>query len=122
MQIHSKIQRRLIFLIILTVIVVILTVALSNFTYAQETLNLHQKTLDVISNHTTSSKHNAHITVGKNPKAISAASRDKIYVVNEGDGTVSVIDGNSNTKIGNDIKVGNGPNAMIFDNHRNTTI
>ena len=70
MQNGRKIQRRLIFLIIITVIAVVLIVGLSNFTYAQKNLDLHQQTLDEITKHTTS-EQNPHITVGKTPVAIA---------------------------------------------------
>ena len=35
-----------------------------------------------------------------------------MYVANYLDNTVSVIDGENNTKIGNDIKVGKGPTGI----------
>jgi hypothetical protein len=73
MQNDGKIQRRLIFLIILNIIVFVFVVVLSNFTYAQEDLlhqpELHQKTLYGMTKNT-SSKEIAHITVGEHPSAI----------------------------------------------------
>jgi YVTN family beta-propeller protein len=41
--------------------------------------------------------------------------KNRIYVVNGGDGTVSVIDGKNNTTIGKDITVGFTPSAIGID-------
>jgi DNA-binding beta-propeller fold protein YncE len=99
MQNDGEVQRRLIFLIILNIIVVVSVVVLSNVTYAREILELHKKTLYEITKHT-SSKENPHITVGKGPSAISVNDiTNTIYVANQEDNTVSVIDGKNNTKI-----------------------
>jgi DNA-binding beta-propeller fold protein YncE len=90
MQNDGKIQRRLIFLIILNITVLVSVIVLSNLTYAQENQELHQKTLYEITNHT-SSTQGAHITVGEGPRAIGLSS-GKVYVANSDDNTVSVID------------------------------
>src|SRR5437870_5323292 len=113
MQNDGKIQGRLTFLLVLNIFVLVSVVVLSNLTYAQENQELHQKTLYEITKHT-SSKQNPHITVGKGPVAIGA-SIGKVYVANSSDNTVSVIDPLSNTKIGDDIKVGNRPAAIGVD-------
>jgi YVTN family beta-propeller protein len=115
----AKIQRRFIFLIILNIVVLVLAVALSNFTHAREPLELHQKTLDVISNHTSPSEQIAHITVGKNPTSITSGDEYRIYVANRADDTVSVIDEKNNTKI-MDIKVGKSPGAIAVDESTHT--
>jgi YVTN family beta-propeller protein len=108
---YGEIQRKLIFLIVLNFIVLALVIGSSNFTYALENSELHQKTLDVITKHTSS--ENPHIAVGKTPVAMAVDPvKNKIYVVNSGDDTVSVIDGRTYTKIVKDIKVGNGPRAI----------
>ena len=107
----GKIRRELIFLVVIITIVLLLAVALSNFTYAQENLELHQRTLygktkDV-------SKQKAHITVGARPVAMALNElTNTVYVANVVDGTVSVIDAYNNTKIGDDIKVGKHPTAI----------
>ena len=44
----------------------------------------------------------------------SITGNGKVYVANFRDNTVSVIDSLNNTKIGNDIKVGRGPDAIGF--------
>jgi DNA-binding beta-propeller fold protein YncE len=106
MQNDGKIQRKLIFLIVLNIIVLVSVVVLSNLTYAQGQLGphitvgkeLHQKTLYEITKHT-SSTQGAHITVGKEPVAIGVDYLiHRLYVANYGDGTVSVIDANNNSK------------------------
>jgi YVTN family beta-propeller protein len=89
-----------------------LVFALQNLTYALENSELHQKTLYEIAKQT-HSEQNSYIRVGKDPVAIAVdAYANKIYVANMGDNTVSVIDGTTNTKIGNDIKVGKSPIAV----------
>jgi YVTN family beta-propeller protein len=70
--------------------------------------DLHEKTLYEITKYTP--KENAYISVGTLPSAIDVNSyTNTIYVANLGDNTVSVIDGNTNTKIGKDIPVGKLP-------------
>jgi YVTN family beta-propeller protein len=119
MQNDGKIQRRLIFVIIINIILLVSVVVLSNLTYAQLDQELHQKTLDEITNHT-SSNQNPHITVGRGPSAIGVNFvTHTIYVANSIDNTVSVIDGINNKKIG-DIKVGKRPLAVGFDDNPNT--
>jgi YVTN family beta-propeller protein len=116
---NCKIQSILIFLIILNVIVLILTVALSNLTYAQENIMLHQKTLDEITTHAPS--ENPHIAVGKSPRAIAVnEDTNTVYVANRDDGTISVIDGSNNTKVGEDIKVGKGISDITINKDTNT--
>ena len=106
MQNCDKIQRILIVLIVLNIMVLLLVVQASNFTYAQENLELHKKTLYEITKDIPS-KQNAHITVGQTPTGIGINFlTNRIYVANSGDNTVSVIDDKNNTKIGNDIPVG----------------
>jgi DNA-binding beta-propeller fold protein YncE len=75
------------------------------------TLQLYWKVID--GNNNTNIKN---ITVGESPEAIAVDTESKfIYVVNsDGNtgGTVSVIDGENDTKIGKDIPVGMGPSAI----------
>ena len=61
------------------------------------------------------SESKAAITVGLVPYAITTINHGKVYVANREDGTVSVISALNNTKIGNDIKVGKGPDAIGVD-------
>jgi hypothetical protein len=105
MQNYGKIQR-LIVLIILNIIVLILVVVSSSFTCAQILQTLHQKTLYEIAKYTPT--QNAYIPVGKRAWGVGVdgnvlTGTSTIYVANYGDNTVSVIDGNNNTKIGKDI-------------------
>jgi YVTN family beta-propeller protein len=110
------IKLRLIALIILDIIVLVLVVVLSNFTYAQENPELHQKTLYYLYEKHITSKQNAHITVGTRPRAIGVDEiTHRIYVANAFNNTVSVIDGQNNTKIAKDIPVGRVPSAIAVD-------
>jgi YVTN family beta-propeller protein len=118
MQNHGKIQR-LVALIILNICVLVLVVVLCNFTHAHTASShsgqqlhelpphglsysipvansLHLKTLYYLTKQT--SQQNPNIHVGADPEAI-VEYEGKIYVLNSGDGTVSVIDGIKNTKI-----------------------
>jgi YVTN family beta-propeller protein len=57
----------------------------------------------------------AHITVGEDPRAIGVDfNLNKIYVVNTGGNTVSVIDGTNNTNVKN-IPVGEFPISIAVD-------
>ena len=100
-----------------------------SLTYAQE---LHEKTIYEITKHT-SSEQNPHITVGNTPLSIGVDTHEgyqgsiygaqhpsTIYVANTHDGTVSVIDGRNNTKIGSDIKVGRFPYAIAVNSYTGT--
>ena len=108
---------RLIVLIFLNIIVLALAVAVSNFTYALENLELHQKSLDYLyENHTSS---NAGIAVGKSPSAIGVDElAHRIYVANADDNTLSVIDTQTNNRI-KDIHVVGFPSAIGVDEHAN---
>jgi YVTN family beta-propeller protein len=77
---------------------------------------LYNQTLYYIAKHTSSSQ-NAYIPVGRTPFAIDV-ERNAIYVLNR-DGTISVIDGINNTKIGT-IHVGESASAIGFDPYRRT--
>jgi YVTN family beta-propeller protein len=110
---HSKnIVYRLIALIILIIIVLVSIMASPNFTYAQQNPELHQKTVYFHAEKHKSSKQVAHISVGKNPSAIAVDPiTHRVYVANDGDHTVSVIDGLTNSNI-RTIPVGNYPSAI----------
>jgi YVTN family beta-propeller protein len=59
---------------------------------------------------------NPHIAIGDGPSIIDIDfDRNLVYVANKFDGTISVIDGENNKKIGDDIKVGNGPTAIAVE-------
>src|SRR5215831_10569587 len=115
---YGKIQR-LITLFILNIIVFLLVALLSNFTHAQQNSDLHKNTLYEIRKYTPT--QNAYIIVGSSPSAIGVNNlKNKIYVANLDDDTVSVIDGNNNTKIGKDIPVGKKPLAIGVNRFTNT--
>ena len=96
------------FLLIFNIIVLTSFVVLFSNTYAFLYPEVHEKTLYEITNQS-SSKQIAHIPVGNAPETIGVNSHtNMIYVANYLDNTVSVIDGENNTKIGNDIEVGEG--------------
>src|SRR5215467_9558008 len=117
MQNHGESQN-LIVVIILNIIVLAFLIAVSNSTYAQNTI-LHQKTLPEITKYTP--EENAYISVGKFSDAIGVKNiTNTIYVANAGDGTVSVIDGNTNTKLAKDIHVGKAPYAIGVNDYTNT--
>jgi YVTN family beta-propeller protein len=115
-----KMRSGLILPIILNIVVLISisTFVLSNLAYAQENIILHQKTLDEITTHTPS--ENPHIAVGKSPRAIAInEDTNTVYVASRDDGTISVIDGANNTKMGN-IKVGKGISDIAINEDTNT--
>src|SRR3954454_17475796 len=94
-----------------------MVVALSNNTYAQE---LHEDTLYEIAKHTFSNKSSS-IPVGKHPTAIGVndytnTTESIIHTLN----TLSGIDGNNNTKMGNAIPVGKHPTAIGVNDYTNT--
>lgn len=47
------------------------------------------------------------------------SSNGNLYVTNQGDNTVSVISGRTNTIIGNPIPVGSAPLGIAFDSNNN---
>ena len=115
-------HQRLISLTIINIIVLILVVLLSNFTYAEDNLKLHQKILYEITKYTPS-KQNAYIIVGEQPLGIGVNNvTNTIYVANQGDNSVSVIDGKNNTKIIKDIHVGKEPLAIGVDEIANCSL
>jgi YVTN family beta-propeller protein len=119
MQNDEKIQSTISFLTILYCIALVFISP--SLTYAQQNLELHQKTLQEITKYTPSLEQNPHIPVGKSPSAMAVnLVEHKIYVVNGDDNTVSVIDGKNNTKIGPDIKVGHLPSAIAVDSSTST--
>ena len=110
---------RLISLIILNIVVIVFANAFSNLSYSQI---LDDGSLEKITKHSPSEY--PHINVGKRPRAIGVYSNYyediyKVYVVNEGDNTVSIVDAKNNTKI-KDIKVGDKPSAIGVNNFTNT--
>jgi YVTN family beta-propeller protein len=115
---HEKIQR-LISLIILNIIVLVLVDVFSNLSYSQM---LNDRTLEELNKNLPSEY--PHINVGKHPRAIAVYSNNyqdihTVYVVNQGDNTVSMIDGRNNSNTGNYIKVGNAPFAIGVNNFTN---
>src|SRR5215469_15612021 len=110
---------RLIVSIISNIVGLILVVLVLNFAYAQISTQignvslqvvspLYKKTLYEITKPARSSKPG--IPVGKFPSAIGVdGTTNRVYVVNAGDNTVSVIDGTTDAVIGKPIRVGNTP-------------
>ena len=114
----EKIQR-LISLIILNIIVLVLVDVFSNLSYSQM---LNDRTLEELNKNLPSEY--PHINVGKHPRAIGVYSNNyqdihTVYVVNQGDNTVSMIDGRNNSNTGNYIKVGKAPFAIGVNNFTN---
>ena len=95
-------------------------IILSNLTYALKNFtHLHEKTLEEITKHS-SSEQNPGISVGDGPTAIDVNYvTNTIYVTNQVDDTVSVINGSTNSMIGN-IAVGRFPVAIGVDYDTNT--
>src|SRR6476659_10907623 len=102
------------FLLIFTILVLTSFVLIFSNTYAFLYPEVHKKTLYEIANQS-SSKQIAHIPVGNAPETIGVNSyTNTMYVANYLDNTVSVIDGENNTKIGNIILV-EGSTEIIVD-------
>ncbi|MGA9941631.1 MAG: YncE family protein [Nitrososphaeraceae archaeon] len=108
------------FLLIFNIIVLTSFVVLFSNTYAFLYPEVHEKTLYEITNQS-SSKQIAHIPVGNAPETIGVNPHtNMMYVANYLDNTVSVIDGENNTKIGDDIPVGSSPEAIGVNEDTNT--
>jgi len=117
-QIDVKFQR-LAFSIMLSILA--FTVISSNVTYSLKDFpELHEKTFDEIIKHS-STKQNPGIPIGRGPFAISVnPSTNTIFVANRADDTVSVINGTSNSRIGDYIPVGSTPSAIAVNPNTNT--
>src|SRR6476620_9485731 len=108
------------FLLIFTILLLTSFVLIFSNTYAFLYPEVHEKTLYEIANQS-SSKQIAHIPVGNAPETIGVNSyTNTMYVANYLDNTVSVIDGENHTKIGNDIPVGSSPEAIGVNEDTNT--
>jgi YVTN family beta-propeller protein len=95
---------------VLLIITSALVVMLSNDAFAQ---SLHDRTLYEVVKQTSGLYQVAQINVGRDPNAIGIDGfRDRVYVANTLDGSVSVIDETTNTKIGQDIPVEKSPVAI----------
>jgi YVTN family beta-propeller protein len=108
-QIGDKIHLTLVFLMIIQItLLALLDTLLSNNAFAQETL--HDRRLSEVVTQTRRSQEGPQIDVGDYPTKIAVnEDTNKAYVANYDSGTVSVIDGDSDTKIGEDIPVGGSP-------------
>jgi YVTN family beta-propeller protein len=96
-------------LIIPVFVFVIFVTMLINNSFAE---TLHNRTLYEITKQSSELNENPQINVGIEPIAIGIHElTNKVYVANRGSDSVSVISGDSNTKI-NDIPVGNRPVAI----------
>ena len=110
MQSDDKIHGTYVFMMILQIIGLGLVVTLlSNNTFAQ---TLHDRTLYEVVKQTPELEKNSQIDVGKAPTSIDfnyLPFLNTIYVANSLSNSVSVIIGSDNTKIGEDIPVGERP-------------
>ena len=97
-----KIQR---LIILFLISILAFAIIFSNPTYGLKNFTqLHEKTLEEITKHSFS-EQNPSISVGDGPIAIGVNyNTNTIYVANRDDDTVSVINGSTNSKIG-DISV-----------------
>jgi YVTN family beta-propeller protein len=109
-----KIHTTSIFLAILQIMMTLAPVIiLSNDAFAQ-IQTLHNRTLYEVVKQTSGSDENSHIDVGDTPWAMELVEDfdlflDTLYVVNVDSDSVSVISAENNTKIGEDIPVGDYP-------------
>ena len=95
---------------VLIIIGVVLEVSFFSDGYAQR---LHDRTIYVITNQSSSLRNISQILVGDMPSAIGVDSdTHTVYVANSGSDSISVISGINYTKIGEDIPVGERPSAI----------
>jgi YVTN family beta-propeller protein len=117
----NKIQATLVFLMLLKIMgLAFVIILLSNNAFAQ---SLHDRTLYEMVKQTPEVEKNSQIDVGKSPKAIAVnfdIDTNTVYVANENSDSVSVINGSDNTKIGEDIIVGEYPIAIAISRATNT--
>jgi len=110
----------LIVLIILNIIILPLAAAVLNFTYAQQNVELHEKTLDYLYVKPPNSKLVAHIATGNTAMSLGVDPfAHRVYVANYDDNTVSVINASSDKEITR-IPVGTDPTAVDVDPSTNT--
>jgi YVTN family beta-propeller protein len=110
-------------LMIIGIMILAPEVTLTNNTFAQTSLPIHNRTLYEIAKQTSGLVENPHIDVGNSPYAIAINEvKNIVYVVNSdfeaGFDTVSVISAENNSKI-KDITVGNNPTGIAVDESRN---
>ncbi len=122
MQSDDTIQRTFVLLMISQIMgLVFVIILLSNNAFAQ---SLHDRTLYEMVKQTPEVEKNSQIDVGRAPAAIAVdidnGFTNTIYVANSGSDTVSIINGNDNTKIGEDIAVGESPRAIADIGFTNT--
>jgi YVTN family beta-propeller protein len=110
-QIADKIHPIVFFLMILAIMILALVLIFSNNATAQ---TLHNRTVYEIVKQTSGSDENAQIEVGDAPSAIAVDDffLGTVYVANFDSDSVSVISRENNTKIGEDIRVGESPAAI----------
>jgi YVTN family beta-propeller protein len=107
---------RLYFFLILNILIGISIGLLNYDVYAQEVRQLHADTLSELVKGGNESEI-PHIKVGNHPESM-IVYKDKIYVSNGLDNTVSVIDADNNNKIA-DISVGKNPSNLAFNSDKN---
>src|SRR5919112_2376989 len=105
---------------------VFVVILLSNNAFAQ---TLHNRTLYEVVNQTElESEKSSQINVGSSPTAIAINNfTNTVYIANSGSNSVSVINGSDNTKIGEDIIVGDllawilySPSTIAINDDTNT--
>ena len=103
---------------VLIIIGVVLEVSFFSDGYAQR---LHDRTIYVITNQSSSLRNISQILVGDMPSAIGVDSdTHTVYVANSGSDSISVISGINYTKIGEDIPVGDNPQGIDVDSRTHT--
>jgi YVTN family beta-propeller protein len=115
----DRIQRTLVFLMILQIMgLAFVVILLSNNAFAQ---TLHDRTLYEMVKQNPELEKNSQIDVGELPSAIDINyATNTVYVANSYSNSVSVINGSDNTKIGEDIIVGEYPIAIAISRATNT--
>jgi YVTN family beta-propeller protein len=99
-------------------IIILIPCTLSNNALAQ---SLHNQTLAEVVKQISVVDEDAYIDVGKSPSAVGifydeVLNSVRVYIANGDSNTVSVISGENNTKIGEDIPVGDNPMTMTVWN------
>jgi YVTN family beta-propeller protein len=121
-EIDVRVARELTFLMIFQITLLVLFNTLSNDAFAQPIRRtLHDRTLYEAVNQSSGLDKIPHIDVGSFPEGLDVnENTDTVYVANALSDTVSVISGENNTKIGEDIAVGMGPVAVDVNENTDT--
>jgi YVTN family beta-propeller protein len=118
-EIADKIPHTLALLLISEIIAFTIVVLLSNNAFAQQTL--HHKRLSELVSQSSRAQESPQIDVGTRSIGIDVDEReDRVYVVNFNRDSVSVISGEHNRKMGEDIPVGNFPRDIAVNEFSET--